>query len=83
MSGTSLNPGAIIENRLKQTENAVNEKTGIDTRPVIKHYPNTTHAKTVEFNLANKGDLKKIYDHVIHEWIEEGGRGNGRTLQID
>lgn len=83
LGDSSLNAGSIIENRIKETENAVNKKTGVDTRPVIKHYPTTTHAKTVEFNLSNKADLGRIYDHIIHEWIEEGGRGNGRTLKID
>jgi len=80
---TSLNSGKIIDNRIREIENSVNKKTGIDTRPVIKHYPDTTHARTVEFNLSDKGDLKKIYDHIIHEWIEEGGRGAGRTLNVN
>jgi hypothetical protein len=39
------------------------EKTGQDAwKKVIKNYPTTTHARTVEYRVVDKGDLNKIYE---------------------
>lgn len=39
------------------------EKTGQDSwKRVIKNYPTTTHARTAEYRVVNKEDLKKIFD---------------------
>ena len=39
------------------------EKTGQDAwKKVIKNYPTTTHARTVEYRLVEKSDLNKIYE---------------------
>ena len=39
------------------------EKTGQDVwKKVVKNYPTTTHARTVEYRLAEKADLNKIYE---------------------
>lgn len=38
------------------------EKTGQDVwKKVVKNYPLTTHARTVEYRMVEKGDLNKIY----------------------
>ncbi|MFT5468539.1 MAG: hypothetical protein ACI8UO_003649 [Verrucomicrobiales bacterium] len=83
LADTPLNAGQIVNNRVKGIQNRVGDKTGIDTRAVVKHYPDTTHAKTIEFNVRAKGHLKVLLDHITHEWIEEGGRGDGRTLRFE
>ncbi len=39
------------------------EKTGQDVwKKVVKNYPTTTHARTVEYRLVEKADLNKIYE---------------------
>ena len=38
------------------------EKTGQDVwKKVVKNYPTTTHARTVEYRVVEKADLNKIY----------------------
>ena len=78
-----LNAGQILNNRLNDVRNRTKDKTGVDTRSVVKHYPDTTHAKTVEFNLVDKGHIDVLMGHITHEWIDEGGRGAGRTLKFE
>lgn len=82
LENSPFKAGQIINNRLKETEKMIQGKTGESARSVIKHYPDTTHAKMVEFNVSNKSHLGTIFGHVTHEWIEEGGRGAGRTLKF-
>ncbi|MBX7158631.1 MAG: hypothetical protein K1X66_09635 [Verrucomicrobiae bacterium] len=36
----------------------------LESKKVTKNYPVTTHAKTIEYRLATKADVKKIYDSV-------------------
>ena len=39
------------------------EKTGQDAwKKVVKNYPATTHARTVEYRVVEKADLNKIYE---------------------
>ena len=39
------------------------EKTGQDVwKKVVKNYPTTTHARTVEYRMVEKADLNKIYE---------------------
>ena len=39
------------------------EKTGQDVwKKVVKNYPTTTHARTVEYRVVKKEDLNKIYE---------------------
>ena len=39
------------------------EKTGQDVwKKVVKNYPTTTHARTVEYRVVEKADLNKIYE---------------------
>lgn len=83
LANSNLNAGQIINNRLNSVRDKADEKTGVDTRTVVKHYPDTTHAKTIEFNVSARSHLDVILNHVTHEWIEEGGRGDGRTLKFE
>ncbi len=83
LENSPFKAGQIINNRIKSTQKMAEGKSGQDTRSVIKHYPDTTHAKMVEFNVSHKRHLELILDHLTREWIEEGGRGPGRTLRFE
>lgn len=83
LKNSSLNVTGAVTGFVDRAEDVAKSKTGMDTRPVVKHYPNTTHARTTEFNLTNKDDLGKIYDHVIHEWIVQGGKADGKTIRVN
>lgn len=82
LESNPTNAGQIINNRLNQTKNLLENRTGVDADMVIKHYPDTTHAKTVEFRVSDRAHLGSIFQHVTHEWIEMGGRGQGQTLKF-
>ena len=46
---------------------------------VVKNYPTTTHAHTVEFRLASKGDLQTLYQSVEQSWTT----GKGVNFKIE
>lgn len=46
---------------------------------VVKTYPTTTHAHTVEFRLASKGDLQTLYQSVEQSWTT----GKGVNFKIE
>ena len=73
----------VLNDRLKDLSNRAEDKTGQDIRTVVKNYPTTTHAKTIEFNLSHKSHLGEIFSWITREWIEEAGRGTGKTLKIE
>ena len=73
----------VLNNRMKKLEGMVQNRTGEETRTVVKHYPETTHAKTIEFNVSSYDHLERIYDHVYDDWVRRNGRGDGRTLKIE
>lgn len=77
-----LNAVQIINNRAQKLSELAERRTGEDARQVVKHYPDTTHAKTVEFNLSKKEELDSIFDHITRKWIEEGGNGPAETLRL-
>jgi hypothetical protein len=37
-------------------------------KKVVKNYPTTTHAHTVEYRLDTKADVQKLYDSVMTAW---------------
>ena len=37
-------------------------------KKVVKNYPTTTHAHTVEYRLDNKDDIQKLSDSVMTSW---------------
>jgi hypothetical protein len=45
---------------------------------VQKTYPDTTHARTVEFRLLSRGELKALYGSVYTAW----DTGKGRTFNV-
>jgi hypothetical protein len=47
--------------RAQQLTTEVADKTGMDSwKKVVKNYPATTHARTVEYRLARKEQLQQI-----------------------
>ncbi len=40
---------------------------------VVKNYPTTTHAHTVEYRLNSKGDLQSLYDSLEQSWTTGKG----------
>jgi len=42
-------------------------------RKVIKNYPMTTHARTIEYRLASKESLQKLFDSVKQAWLRDSG----------
>jgi len=82
LENNPLNAAQIVNNRMKKLENTAKNRTGEDTRAVVKHYPDTTHAKTVEFNVSSLEHLERIYDHIYQDWVVRNAKGDGRTLRI-
>ena len=60
---TSGGIGQATQDKAQELLKQAAEKTGQDVwKKVVKNYPTTTHARTVEYRLAEKADLNKIYD---------------------
>jgi hypothetical protein len=59
-------PGGIGAATLEKAQQLLKEaaqRTGQDVwQKVVKNYPTTTHARTVEYRVVNKEDLTKIFD---------------------
>ena len=74
------NVGAQLSQRGKDLLNKVGQRTGIDTNSaVIKQYPATTHAKTVEFHITNVSTLDALLNSARGAWIN----GKGKKFIID
>jgi len=82
LENNPLNAAQIVNTRMKNLGSLAEERSGESARQVIKHYPDTTHAKTVEFNLSKMEHLDAIFSHVTRKWIDEGGRGQAETLRF-
>lgn len=74
-------PGGIGQSAItfmqeKLTEGA--ERTGSDVwKKVVKSYPASTHAHTVEYRIESKDLLEKLYKNVETAWL----RGRGDTFK--
>ncbi|HEX8311296.1 MAG TPA: hypothetical protein VF614_08275 [Chthoniobacteraceae bacterium] len=52
-----------LQDRAQELLNQGSEKVGLDTwKKVVKNYPTTTHARTVEYRLDTKEQLTKIFE---------------------
>ena len=67
------------QDRLKELTREKGSQAGVSGTPVIKDYPNTTHAKTVEFNVESVGTLNSLYSSVKRAW--ERNRGGKFTAK--
>lgn len=61
---TPLAAGQSIINKVQDLATEAAGRTGQDEtwKKVVKTYPGSTHAHTVEFRIGSKDDLKKIFD---------------------
>ena len=58
---SSLAAGAL--DKAQQLLATATEKTGIDVwKKVVKNYPTTTHARTVEYRVQSREELNKIFE---------------------
>lgn len=81
---SSITAGSAALDRVKSVANQVTDKAGLGELDAIvtKHYPTTTHAKTSEYRVKNRGTIRQIYDHVRRVWAEERGKGGENMLII-
>lgn len=81
--GSPLSLGKATIDRIREVANEAGGRAGMDTeRDVVKHYPDTTHAKTSEYRLRVKDNLDRIYEHIHRVWAEEKGRGDANKITI-
>ena len=75
--GTSV---AGIANRGRELLEKAGEHAGIDVQNmVIKKYPDTSHAKSIEYRMLSEADLTALYGSVRGAW--ESGRGRQFTAK--
>lgn len=69
-----------LSNRAKEIANQAGGKAGVDASTAVhKEYPLTTHAKTIEFRLADVDDLTALYASIEKAW--KSGRGRKFTIK--
>ena len=49
------------------------------TNSVVKKFPETTHAKIIEYRIADREILKKLFDHLLRRWQ---GRSADETFEV-
>jgi hypothetical protein len=60
---TPGNIGTVAIDKAQQLLTQAADKTGQDAwKKVVKNYPTTTHARTVEYRLQSREDLNKIFE---------------------
>lgn len=69
--------GQVLADRARNTLNVLGDRTGASQAEnlVIKNYPTTTHARTIEFNIPNLNDLNDLYESINGAFTSgRGGR---------
>lgn len=49
------------------------------TNSVVKKYPETSHAKIIEYRISDRETLKKLFDHLLKRWQ---GRSGDDTFEV-
>ncbi len=62
--------GQTAINQVIEKAQALGERTGADQawKRVVKNYPTTTHAHTVEYRLDSEDQLRKLFESVSKAW---------------
>lgn len=82
VGGDASNVGAGIKRRGQEILEKAGQRTGVDVNStVVKQYPTTTHAKTVEYRVSDVGDLNKLYGSVTSAWTK--GHGKKFTIKMN
>ncbi|WAC20164.1 hypothetical protein OVA24_02070 [Luteolibacter sp. SL250] len=72
--------GAVME-RGKGILDAAGQRTGVETdNMVIKKYPDTTHAKTIEYRLTTQAELTNLFNSAKQAW--QSGQGGQYTAPL-
>ena len=78
-SDSESNIASRLNNRTKELLDKAGERTGVNANTAVaKQYPNTTHAKTVEFRISNESHLNRLFNSARNAWI----KGTGRKFTI-
>lgn len=51
-------------------ENLAGTENPLETQKVLKNYPTTTHAKTIEYRLKSKAAVKRLYENISKAFKE-------------
>ena len=74
------NTATALANRGKQLLDTVASRAGTDIQNMVqKKYPETTHAKEVEYRVLSEGELSSLYSSVRSAW--ESGRGRQFSIK--
>lgn len=80
---TANTPGNTVksaQDRAQEILDGAGDKAGTDIHNmVVKKYPDTTHAKSIEYRVKNEAELKSLYSSVQSAW--ESGRGRQFTAK--
>jgi len=49
------------------------------TNSVVKKFPETSHAKIIEYRISDRDTLKKLFDHLLRRWQ---GRSADDTFEV-
>ena len=72
--------GAAVVDKAQQLLTTAADKTGQDVwKKVVKNYPTTTHARTVEYRLRSKEDISKLFEAADEAFRMQ----KSRTVKID
>ena len=63
---SAFNTPGIIANRVESTVNKIGGRAGVDSdTTVVKNYPSSTHAHTVEFRVSSLSALDSLYNSLV------------------
>lgn len=76
-------PGQMVVDGLSRiTEEMVSRAPGSaqkNAQAVVKKFPETSHAKIIEYRLANRDQLSKLFRHLLNRWQ---GRSADDTYEV-
>ncbi|MBK1789824.1 hypothetical protein [Persicirhabdus sediminis] len=74
------NVGSHLSERSRELLSEAGSRAGADTETIVaKQYPTTTHAKTIEYRIADIDDLDKLFESLRK--AVSTGRGSKFTIQ--
>ena len=77
----STGPGASLQTLQQHAQDLAASRSEVDAvwQKVVKNYPATTHAHTVEYRLNTKADLQSLYDNLELSWTT----GKGANFKVE
>ncbi|MEY3395201.1 MAG: hypothetical protein RL346_1437 [Verrucomicrobiota bacterium] len=73
-SGPTSSTAQLAERALEIAQNVAKEKGSTLQDMVVKKYPETTHARTVEYRLGSEAQLSALYQSAKTAWQTGDGR---------